>query len=131
MVIFMGITKNYFSESDTFAFALQSKERLLPKEALSEGSDEANFDEEAHYSFRSATPSSKVSQNRTSLNSYRISQNTIASACHTLKRSENRNLADGDLVVLHKVEASFLLDVHYCEMTRLARHNSNYYHPWL
>ena len=32
MVIFMGITKNYLSEIDTFA--LSSKERLLPKEAL-------------------------------------------------------------------------------------------------
>ena len=62
MVIFIGITKNYLSESDTFAFALSSKERLFPEKALGEGGDEANFDEEADSGFDSCQSSIGIAQ---------------------------------------------------------------------
>ena len=45
-VFFVWRAKNYWSESDTFAFALSSKERLLPKEALGEGGDKADLDKQ-------------------------------------------------------------------------------------
>src|SRR2546429_10057 len=52
-VFFVGIPKNYLSESAA-AFALSSKERLLPKEALGKGSNEANFNEETKDCFQSS-----------------------------------------------------------------------------
>src|SRR2546430_3920024 len=51
-IIFMGIAKNYWSESDNFAFALSSRERLLPEEALGEGRNKANLDKQADDCFK-------------------------------------------------------------------------------
>ena len=56
----MGIAKNYWSESDTFA--LSSKERLLPKEALREGGDDANFDDQPDDGFDSSKHDERVMQ---------------------------------------------------------------------